>query len=145
MWEFAHLLRGLITHWTPPLGDLDTASRMDSLGRHLCEIGGAPAGQCQEYLREFVLRHEGDKIAFLEECLAEESAPDYWRRDVEDYIEQTRLALTQPDFDIPFDMRDKWSVPDARNLIQRLVLEYGRLLRAWPALFEAARAETAQT
>ena len=78
----------------------------------------------------------------MEECLAEErDAPDFWRRDVEDYIEQTRLALAEPDFDIPFDMREKWSAPEARALIQRLILEYGRLLCAWPALFESARVE----
>ena len=141
IWEFAHLLRGILQGWSPPPGLLDTAARMDSLGRHLREVAGASVEDFHEYLRWFVLQHESDKIAFMEYCLTEESdAPDFWRRDVEDYIEQTRLALTEPAFDIPFDMREKWSVPDARALIQRLVLEYGRLLRAWPALVEAARA-----
>ncbi len=140
VWEFAHLLRGVLSGWTPPPGMSDTAARMEALGRHLCDIAGGSGGNFHEYLRWFVLQHESDKIAFMEECLAEEGdAPEYWRRDVEDYIEETRLALAEADFDIPFDMREKWAVPEARALIQRLFHEYGRVLRAWPALAEAAR------
>ena len=143
MWEFAHILRGILCSWAPPAGMSETAARMDSLGRHLCDLAGASAVDFDEYLRGFVLQHEGDKIGFMEQCLAEESdAPDFWRRDVEEYIEQTRLALVEPDFVVPFDMRGKWSAEEARRLMQRLVLEYGRLLRAWPALFEAAREES---
>ena len=113
---------------------------MDSLGRHLCDLAAAPPDEFHEYLRWFVLQHESDKIGYLEECLKEErDAPYFWRRDIEDYIEQTRLALMEPDFDIPFDMREKWSASEARLLIQRLIHEYGRLLRAWPALMEAAK------
>jgi hypothetical protein len=142
MWEFAHLLRGILLGWMPPPGALETEVRMDSLGRYLCDVAGAPAGEFYEYLRWFVLQHESDKISFMETCLSEErDAPEFWRHDVEDYIEQTRLALAAPDFDIPFDMRDKWTAPEARVLIQQLVFEYGRLLRAWPALVGAARSE----
>jgi hypothetical protein len=139
MWEFAHLLRGLLLGWTPPPGELDTAARMESLGRRLCEIAGGTAAEFQEYIRAFVLQHESEKIGFMEYCLAEETeAPDFWREDVEAYIEQTRQALAEPDFDIPFDMRDKWPGAEGRGMMQRLVSEYGRLLRAWPALFNAA-------
>ena len=142
LWEFAHLLRGILTGWMAPPGALDTAERMDSVGRYLCDVAGAPPAEFHEYLRWFVLQHESDKIAYMETCLDEErAAPEYWRRDVEDYIEQTRHALAQPDCDIPFDMRENWSAAQARALIQKLVHDYGRLLRAWPALFQAARAE----
>ena len=139
MWEFAHILRALVLGWTAPPGEGDTATRMDLLGRHLAGLAGAPPREFGEYLRGFVLQHESDKIAYAELCLSEErDAPNYWRRDVEEYIEQTRRALAEPDFDIPFDMREKWSPENARALIQRLVLEYGRLLQAWPALVVAA-------
>ena len=140
VWEFAHILRGIITAWSPPSGMSETEVRLDTLGRHLCDIAGAPALDFGEYLRSFVLQHESEKIAFMETCLEEESeAPGFWRKDVEDYIEQTRMALAGPDFDIPFEMRGKWPPPEARTLIQRMVYEYGRLLRAWPALVRAAR------
>ena len=138
MWEFAHLLRGMVLGWVAPAGELDTAARMDSLGRHLCDLAGSPAEDFREFLRCFVLQHESDKIGYLEYCVAQErDAPDFWQRDVDDYIEQTRLALAEPDFDIPFDMRDQWPAPDARAMMQRFILEYGRLLRAWPALVAA--------
>ena len=139
MWEFAHLLRGILLGWMAPPGSLDTAFRMDSLGRYLCDVAGAPPAEFHEYLRWFTLQHESEKISFMETCLEEErKAPIFWRKDIEQYIEQTRRALSLPDFDIPFDMRDKWSAKDARTLIQTLVREYGRLLRAWPALVKAA-------
>lgn len=139
MWEFAHLLRGMLLGWMPPPGSLDTAVRMDSLGRYLCDVAGSPAGEFHEYLRWYVMGHESDKIAFMETCLEEErDAPGFWRADVEDYIDQTRRALAEPDFDIPFDMREKWTADEARGLIQGMVREYGRLLRAWPGLVEAA-------
>jgi len=139
MWEFAHLLRGILLGWMPPPGSLDTAVRMDSLGRYLCDVAGAPAAEFHEYLRWFTLSHESDKIAFMETCLEEErDAPNYWRRDIEDYIDQTRRALEDGDFDIPFDMRGKWAAGEARGLIQRMVFEYGRLLRSWPGMVRAA-------
>jgi hypothetical protein len=140
MWEFAHILRGMIMAWKPPYEGGQSASRMDSLGRWLQELGDASPRNWRDHLREFVLQHESEKIAFLEQCIAEEEAPDYWRRDVEDYVEQTRLALTARDFEVPLDMRGKWSGDEARELMRRLVLEYGRLLRAWPALMAAAQA-----
>ena len=112
---------------------------MDSLGRYLCDIAGASAKEFHEYLRWFVLQHESDKIASWKAVsLRRRDAPGFWRRDVEDYIEQTRHALAEPDFDMPFDMREKWPAPEARALIQRMIREYGRLFRAWPALVEAA-------
>jgi hypothetical protein len=145
LWEFAHLLRGVVCRWVPPLGTVDDLERMDSLGRYLCEIAAAPGGDFQEYVRQFVIRHESDKIGFMEESMQEESAaPEFWRKDLFDYIEQTRLALAEPDFDIPFDMRAKWPAPEARALIQRIIFAYGRLLRAWPALVAAASTESVE-
>lgn len=138
IWEFAHLLRGMLQNWSPAPGMVETPGRMDSLGRWLCEIAGGDAADFREYQRWFILQHESDKISYMERCIEEEEdAPEFWRRDIGDYIEQTRLALREPDFDIPFDMRGKYAEP--RALIQSLIYEYGRLLRAWPALFDAAR------
>jgi hypothetical protein len=140
MWEFAHLLRGIVTAWSPPSGMSETSVRMDTLGRYLCDIASAAARYFHEYLRSFVLQHESEKIEFMEKCVEEETdAPAYWHSDIEQYVDQTRQALAQPDFDIPFEMRGKWPPADARALIQNLVHEYGRLLRAWPALMQAAR------
>jgi hypothetical protein len=139
LWEFAHLLRGILMGWMAAPGALDTAGRMDSAGRYLCDIASAPEKEFHEYLRWFVIQHESDKIGFMESCLTEEhAAPDFWRRDIEAYIEQTRHALADPDCDIPFDMREKWTALEARSLIQKQVSDYGRLLRTWPALFDAA-------
>jgi hypothetical protein len=139
LWEYAHLLRGVLMAWTPPPGERDTAQRMDSVGRYLCEIASGSEKDFHEYLRWFVLQHESDEIGYMENCLAEErDAPDFWRRDVEDYIEQTRDALAEPDFDIPYDMREPWTAAEARAMVRKQIFDYGRLLRAWPALVDAA-------
>ncbi len=139
MWEFAHVLRGIVTGWTAPPGLLDTAERMEGLGRYLCDVAGGGAGDFHEYLRWFVMQHESEKIGFMEYCLTEErDAPEFWQRDVEEYIEQTRLALAAPDMDIPYDMRGKWSAEEARGLMQGMVRGYGRMLREWGGLWEVA-------
>jgi hypothetical protein len=138
MWEFAHILRGLVMRWTPPPGMRETERRMEALGRHLRELA-ADEQEFGEYLREFVLQHESEKIAFMEACVEEEEeAPAFWREDLDAYIEQTRLALMAPDFDIPFDMR-KWQPAEARSLMCRMVAGYGRMLDAWPSAMRAAR------
>jgi hypothetical protein len=138
MWEFAHILRGLVMRWTPPPGMRETERRMEALGRFLRELA-ADEQEFGEYLREFVLQHESEKIAFMEACAEEEEeAPAFWREDLDAYIEQTRLALMAPDFDIPFDMR-KWQPDEARGLMRGMVAGYGRMLEAWPSATRAAR------
>lgn len=140
IWEFAHLLRGLVLEHPAPSGERSTAVRMRVLGRHLREFGAAPPDDFAAEMRLRVLQHESEKIGYLEHRLrTAEEAPDFWRADVEAYLEHTRAALTFDDFDIPFDLKKTEDAHEVGKLMRRLVFEFGRLLEAWPDLFEAAK------
>ena len=64
---------------------------------------------------------------------------EYWRDDVQAYLQHVREALTYEDFDIPFDLKSRGTPEENRRLMQRMVSEFGGLLQEWPAMVEAAR------
>jgi hypothetical protein len=137
--EFAHLIRRVILHYD--LADhADTTVRTMALGRFLSGLAARPARDFQQYLRESILGHESEKIEWLSGQLREdEGASEWWRRDVEFYLDHTREALAHPDFDLPYDLKGARPADETRKLIQRLFREFGRLLEQWPAIFAAAQ------
>jgi hypothetical protein len=139
IFEFAHLIRRIILRFQrdESAGDAD---RMRSLGRHLTSIAAQPLEDFCEFIRGQVLEHESSKIDRLEKALREDDeAPEFWRRDLETYLEHVRDALTYADFDIPFDLKGDRSDDENRRLMQQLFGRYGALLEAWPDIVAAAR------
>ena len=137
--EFAHLIRRIILLHSLP-DTADTTARMSALGRHLAQFGAMPARDFAHCLREIVLGHESEKIEWLTGQLREdEGASAHWRRDVQAYLDHTREAVADHDFDIPFDLKTGRSPEENRAFMQRLFAEFGRLLEQWPAIFAAAR------
>ena len=67
------------------------------------------------------------------------AAPDYWTTDLDDYLSALREAMNSPDYVIPRDVLAGRSKDEARRLIRLLVLRFGQLLQAWPAMFETAK------
>jgi len=140
VFEFVVLLRSFIATMPPLAAHLATADRMRALGRHLHEIGSAPAADFRAMLRQRVLDLQSLKVTALEARLTHEpEAPEYWARDVEAYLDYTRAQLREEDFDVPHDLRSRFEPPAARALMQRLICRYGALLQAWPELFSAAQ------
>jgi hypothetical protein len=139
IFEFAHLIRRIILHFQRA----ESASaeiRMDNLGRHLVALAEQPARDFQEHIRAQVIEHESAKMDHLDQELRDDGeAPEFWRQDLEAYLNHVRMALTHSDFDIPFDLKGGRSAEETRQLVQRLFLEYGRLLIAWPGMVAAAR------
>lgn len=144
--EFAHLLRLLVLEYQPSPNEETTAQRIVAMGRHLRGIAEAPPADCAEYLRTRIAAHESGKIAYLEARLRRRSdPPDFWARDVEEYLEHTRQAFTHPEFDIPFDLQTRGPADEVRLLMRRLIGRFGALLEAWPAVFAAAKERTCRT
>ena len=50
-----------------------------------------------------------------------------------------RGRLTEPDYIVPVDLRERFGDQGALPAFQRLISHFGRLLQCWPALVEAAR------
>jgi hypothetical protein len=140
VFEFATLVRSILLHCAPP-EHAEVAERMRTMGRYLSAFAARPPRDFLDAFRGIVLQMEASELSFLEELLREErEAPDYWRRDVEDFIVHTRQALEHEDFDIPLELKAQRADTENRQLMQRLLASYGELLQDWPDMVEAARA-----
>lgn len=138
IFEFAHVLTRLILDF-PPAQRASAAERTIALGRHLTALASQPAGDFMEALRETVLQHESEKLGYLETLLADEpDAPDFWRHDLETFLQHSREALSADDFDIPYDLKAHRTPEQNRMLMQQLIDRYGQLLEDWPAIVTAA-------
>ncbi|MDR3402433.1 MAG: hypothetical protein P4L99_08035 [Chthoniobacter sp.] len=137
--EFAQIVRGIISsHESAP--HFDTTTRLRKLGRHLTEFAAQPAPDFREALHHVVLACQSRKIIALEESLhAETDAPEFWRRDLQEFLDHTREALQREDFDIPSELKTGRTSEESRGLMQRLIGSYGMLLEEWPGLVFAAR------
>jgi len=138
IFEFAHLLRRVIRDFEPVVRGT-TEARMRALGRALRELAAQPLDDFMEVLRRKILEHESEKLSWLDGQLQLDEAPAFWRSDVEQFLANARESLTQPDFDLPLDLKAGRTPDEARALMQQLFLRYGALLEEWPAMVEATR------
>ncbi len=138
IFEFAHLLRRVIRDFDPA-PHATASERMRSLGRALRELAAQPLRDFVEVLRGKILEHESEKLGWLDGQLQLDEAPDFWRRDVEQFLENARASLTAPDFDIPLDLKNGRSAEESRAFMRQLFARYGALLEEWPAIVEATR------
>jgi hypothetical protein len=138
IFEFAHLIRRIILRFLR--GDAgSTASRMIRLGEFLTSIGQQEPVDFLDFLHGQILEHESGKLDHLETELRDDTeSPDFWREDLETYVNHVRAALTHDDFDIPFDLKGERSDKANRILMRELFIRYGRLLQAWPAMVAIA-------
>lgn len=139
VFEFAQIVRAIMAGFHPAQ-HFDSATRMQKLGHFLSDWGALPTADFREALHHVVLGHESHKILTLEESLRTESdAPEFWRRDMQDFLDHTREALQHEDFDIPYELKAGRSAEENRALMQQLIAGYGMLLEDWPAIVSAAR------
>ncbi len=136
--EFAQIVRAFIAgHQSAPHSD--TATRLQALGRHLSAFAAQPAADFREVLHRVVLQEESRKIIALEESLRTEAdAPDFWRRDMQDFIDRTREGMEREDFDVPFELKAGRTLEENRELMQKLIHGYGLLLEDWPGIVSTA-------
>jgi hypothetical protein len=94
----------------------------------------------EEFARLQVWECESSRISRLEEELKDfQPAPGYWAADLGDYLSALREAMNSPDYIIPRDVLVGRNKDEARRLSRLLVLRFGQLLQAWPAMFEMAK------
>ncbi len=139
VFEFAHIVRAVIgNHSTAEYSD--SATQMQKLGRHLSEFAALPTSDFREALHHVVLMSESHKMGWLEDSLRTETdAPEFWRRDMQSFLDQSREALLHEDFDIPYELKASRPAVENRELMKQLIGRYGQLLEEWPGMFEAAR------
>jgi hypothetical protein len=103
-------------------------------------IGMLPSEKFQEFLRLRLFKNKSDEIAFLEKFLSEQQdAPEYWARDIKDYIRALRNGLTEDNFIIPERLLVDRSPEEALKLMKNFIYKFGQLLHCWPELVQAAK------
>jgi hypothetical protein len=118
----------------------DAHKRLQALGDHLVALGSMALEDFEAFTRLEMLRTNSEFMALMEEHLRTKSdAPEYWAHDVRKYLEILRQSVTRDDYCLPLDLLDRRSASEARQLAQRVVLTFGRLLSWWPHMVEVAR------
>jgi hypothetical protein len=139
VFEFTQIVRAIMAgHQAAAHGDAST--RMQKLGRYLSDFAAQPAVDFRQTLHHVLLSHESKKIIALEHALFTEiDAPEFWRRDLRDFLDHTRDTMQHEDFDVPHELKAGRTIEENRDLMQKLVASYGMLLEDWPAIVSAAR------
>ncbi|MDQ3686867.1 MAG: glycosyltransferase family 2 protein [Acidobacteriota bacterium] len=126
-------------------GAMNETERMRALGRHLVALGEMRQLDFEEYVRLHVWRMHSEFVTLLEHRLRSfDNSPEFWARDVREYIAALRQSLPREDYIVPGELLRGRSVDEARRLSQQLVRKYGQLLLWWPAIIETAKQLRAQ-
>ncbi len=109
------------------------------LGSLLVELGTLPPRDFDELLQRILWTRALQRIRLLDQLLAKHRRePDFWADDVAAYLSAVREAVRREDYAVPSDLGAVFGKEAASNLMERLVLNFGRLLQVWPHLRETA-------
>jgi hypothetical protein len=128
-----HLLQYLIRVHAPRVPSPDCRRNLRILGEALAGLGDLPPNVFRDLIRVASWEWANGLIEQLGGLLKQyDGGPAWWAADVRRMIGRVRAAVTRPDFGAP---------PEPGPGFERfrvLVARYGRLLRHWPDLLEAA-------
>jgi hypothetical protein len=138
--DLATLFTACLQGVPPAAAASDDTARLRAIGTAFEEIGSLPRQDFDELIRAFIMREVWQVMAFFEQRLAQDepSAPG-WARDVKRFLSLLQRSSRRPDFPVPLELWQGRPVDEAKALSQRLLGEFGALLRVWPDLIEAAR------
>ena len=136
MFRLNDLIRVIIKSFQPV--GLDPARNLKQLGGYLTEWGKLSFSDFEYQLNTLICQNISRLIASLENrILTAIDAPKFWVECVRKFIRC--LEYDMMDLQIPTDLTNGRSSEEAKQLAQRVILNYGRLLSWWPAIVEVAR------
>jgi hypothetical protein len=145
LWRSASSIRisdviiGSICACSFPTRECSSQSRLRLLGAFLTELGNLRLGSFEEFLRLQVVGLHSGRIGMLEERLQEFGGhPEFWRKDVERYLDTSRRRIQEDDYFVPVDLGSQSTREESLEILQRLVLKFGQVLNAWPDLIEGS-------
>lgn len=118
-----------------PLLAVEADDRLARLGDHLCDVARMPQPQFQE----MVTAHQLGSLAQLTTTLQQRAtgAPAFYVEECERFLEGARREALRP-------LDDLCNVAGGVPALQSQLGRFGRLLRAWPALLDAAERITVE-
>jgi hypothetical protein len=133
------IILALVQRFTP-MRHKTTEANLLALGRYLEELGSLPLDEFEDVVRQAAWSIGLDQISTLEGLLRRYGRrPDYWARDLQQYIDAKRLAMPTAHHHIPADLIEAFGLDQARTMTPRLVRRLGQLLQVWPELRNTAR------
>ena len=134
--RFPEAVRALIDASAPPPSD-DPAHNLAHIGARLEDLAAAPA-ELERALRAGLIAEQGPRVA-RDRSRDQQSLPDYYRELRERQLAILREALASPGYSVPRDLIELGiSESEARKLSRELIGRLGAMLRAWPAIRDAA-------
>jgi hypothetical protein len=119
----------------------DSRDRLRGLGAKLESIGAAPVREYEHTVRSLLLRQASRRATKVQLVLDRNprGAP-HWIADLRQHLAALHEAVLTEEYFKPSDLADGRSQAEQLTLARTIVRDYGRLLRAWPDLWEAAAA-----
>jgi hypothetical protein len=133
-----NIIRDLARSYEPAPGIADPAMRLRAFGRYLAALGEMPSVEFDAFVRYQIIAAVGFRIETLTRVVDQYGGqPEQWAEDCAAVMTEGLRVLAEEQLvvgDIP------GATPDERQRrFQRMLLRYGRLLDAWPALLDAAK------
>lgn len=137
---FSDILIFSMASCPPRPGHSGGQERLQTLGAYLMEIGTLPLPEFEEFIQLQVSSRFSQLLFTLEQSFKKyEGSPDFWARDLRQYIQTTQQALQTKDCIVAQDLKEGRTDAEVIRLSQQLVLEFGRLLQVWPDMIAAAK------
>jgi hypothetical protein len=135
--RLTHILRALIvppafTHSGDPVVDLQR------VGEELVEIASQRAEDFQHTVKPLVVKSAAAYLAGIEQATKAAPGPDFYVRRQKDHWKRLSEALATEEYFVPRDLGDG-PAEEIQQTAQRMVRQFGEVLRSWPAVVEAAR------
>lgn len=116
-----------------------SAAALTRAGRVLADIGAMSRQAFTEYLSSHAVDMARRSIALLTDLARRHpDSPRFWIEDIEERMGHWQAVITNPDDALPYDVPG-----DKVETARRLILKFGLLLQAWPAMVEGAKQKAA--
>jgi hypothetical protein len=137
--ELGHIFALLVENLIDTQHHNDLASNLMAAGNVFEEWGAVPRAEFEEMLKLQLARRAGKLISAMRDNLQTFSRkPGFWADDVDMCISAFEENIASNEYMAASDLRLLFSQEDAVQLLQRLVLRFGKLLKIWPDLRQAA-------
>jgi hypothetical protein len=136
--RFSQIVRCLVNS-TPLVPDRPAGENLQTVGRHLIQLGRLKPRDFEEQLNLQLWAQVGKAVAEFEGCLqAHAGSPEFWRRDIERTLTAWHSCLRNADYIVPADVLPSQERGVRLAATQRLLGGFGQLMHWWPTIFEAA-------
>ncbi len=138
--QFQNLFRSCIMDCPFPQDPKEGANGLIYLGEHLKEWGSLDQTEFENRVRPQIIKKNKKAIDMMEKSIqSHNGSPKYWALDCKTFLYNLRKAEAKPDYLVPADFQQNRTPEESRSLSQKLILNYGNLLIAWPRLMESAK------